>query len=134
MSFQLGEFQELLRAVFTFLHRPLLVDTNDVLVQAVLTVVGLGALGALEAFIVLVEVVHAGVLPQVPGVRERLLAVGAFERQGIFVDLLSVSSNLEKVQVNGYRLLYLKSHRKQASWDSLRTTDTSPLRIKVSVH
>ena len=63
MSFQLGEFQELLRAVFTFLHRPLLVDTDDVLVQAVLTVVGLGALGALEAFIFLVEVVHAGVLP-----------------------------------------------------------------------
>ena len=49
------------------------------------------------------------------------------------MDLLSVSSNLEKDQVNGYRLLYLKSHRKQASWDSLRTTDTSPLRSERSL-
>ena len=79
--------------MFTLVPGLLLVDKVDVNVKAMLAVEGLGAFRTLEALITLVRVLQVGVLPQVRGLREGFLAVAAFERQRIIVNLLLVSDN-----------------------------------------
>jgi len=91
VSFQLRVAQELLGAVFALLLRPLFVNADDVLVEAVLAAVGLGTFRTLECLPNLVFVALPVVVLQVCELGEGLLTMAAIKRSRLVVNGLPVS-------------------------------------------